>query len=403
MKKLFGFFAAILPCIMLSGQVQSDYVPLKELFKNDFLVGVAVNDRCFTGESARLLLDNYNTMTAENAMKPAGVLVSPAQRPSGSQQAQGGQSGPPQAGQPRQGMGGMSAAKVKPDTIDGLVFNWAAADRTAEFARANKMTIHGHTLVWHNQTPASFFTNNEGKLLDKEELYSRLRVYMTAVMNRYKDVTFCWDVVNEALSDNEGEIYRMDSKWFQICGKDYIANAFRIARSINPNVKLIYNDYNLVNPAKLERSCTMLKELLDAGVPIDVVGMQGHWSNDITAEMIQTAIDRFSALGLKIQITELDLTTYTSYHGDGAKNQVQETQKFTEELQNIQAEKYKSFFEVFHKNAGKITAVTFWGLDDGKTWLNNFPVRGRKDYPLLFDDQLKPKKAYYSIKSIYKQ
>jgi endo-1,4-beta-xylanase len=117
--------------------------------------------------------------------------------------------------------------------------------------------------------------------------------------------------------------------------------------------------------------------------------------------MIQTAIDRFTALGLKIHITELDLTTYTSYHGDGAKNQVQETQPFTEALDILQAEKYKSYFEVLHKNAGKVTSVTFWGLDDGRSWLNSFPVRGRKDYPMIFDSQSKPKRSYYSIKSIY--
>jgi endo-1,4-beta-xylanase len=170
---------------------------------------------------------------------------------------------------------------------------------------------------------------------------------------------------------------------------------------VNPNVKLVYNDYNLVNPAKLEHACTMLKELLDAGVPIDAVGLQGHWSNDITAEMLQTLIDRITALGVKIQITELDVTTYTSYHGDGAKHQVQETQPYTKQVEDNLADSYKRFFEVLHKNAGKITSVTFWGLDDGRTWLSGFPVRGRTDYPLLFDKELKPKKAYYSVKSVY--
>ena len=146
----------------------------------------------------------------------------------------------------------------------------------------------------------------------------------------------------------------------------------------------------------------MLKELADAGVPIDAVGLQGHWSNDITAEMLQTAIDRISALGFKIQVTELDVTTYTAYHGDGAKNKVQETQPYTTQVEDKLAESYKRFFEVLHKNAGKVNSVTFWGLDDGRTWLNGFPVRGRTDYPLLFDRQLKPKKAYFSVKSIYK-
>jgi len=414
MKKLFGLFAGILPCIMLYGQGQSDYVPLKELFKKDFLIGVAVNGRSITGDAGKMVIDNFNTLTCENEMKPQSLLYFPRQSPAGAPQPQGAQPGqtPPQGGQPgqapqaqggqpRQGMGGFTQTPLKLDTIDGLIFNWASADRIVEFAKANNMTMRGHTLVWHSQTPAAFFNDDKGNPLTKDQLFARLKVYMTAVMNRYKDVTFCWDVVNEAISDKEGETYRTESPWYKACGKDYLAFAFRTARSINPNIKLVYNDYNLVDPAKLERACTVLKELLDAGVPIDAVGFQGHWSNDITAVMLQTAIDRMTALGLKIQVTELDVTTYTAYHGDGAKNQVQTTQPYTKQVEDVLADSYKRFFEVLHKNTGKITSITFWGLDDGRTWLSGFPVRGRTDYPLLFDKDLKPKKAYYSIKSVY--
>ena len=406
MKKLFGLLAGILPCIMLSGQTQSEYVPLKELFKKDFLVGVAVNGRSITGDAGKMVIENFNTMTAENEMKPQSLLYFPRPGSTGATLPQGGQPGQaqqPQGGQPRQGMGGFSQGPLKLDTINGLVFNWASADRIVAFAKANNMKMRGHTLVWHSQTPAAFFNDDKGNPLTKDQLFARLKVYMTAVMNHFKDVTFCWDVVNEAVSDKEGETYRTESPWYKICGKDYLAFAFRTARSINPNIKLVYNDYNLVNPAKLERACTILKELLDAGVPIDAVGLQGHWSNDITAEMLQTVIDRMTALGLKIQVTELDVTTYTAYHGDGAKHQVQETQPYTKQVEDNLADSYKRFFEVLHKNAGKVTSVTFWGLDDGRTWLNGFPVRGRTDYPLLFDKELKPKKAYYSIKSIYKK
>jgi len=388
MKKSFGLLAGILLCFMLSGQTQSDYVPLKELFKGDFLIGVAVNGRTITGDAGKMVSENFNTITAENEMKPQSLLYFPRRNPTGAQQPQGGQ---------------QAQAPLKLDTINGLVFNWSSADRIVAFAKANNMKMRGHTLVWHSQTPAAFFTDDNGNQLTKDQLYARLKIYMTAVMNHFKDITFCWDVVNEAVSDKEGELYRTESPWYKICGKDYVGTAFRIARSVDPNVKLVYNDYNLVNPAKLERACTVLKELLDAGVPIDIVGLQGHWSNDITGEMLQTAIDRITKLGLKIQVTELDVTTYTSYHGEGAKHQVQETQPYTKEVEDNLAESYKRFFEVLHKNAGKVTSVTFWGLDDGRTWLNGFPVRGRSDYPLLFDKELKPKKAYYSIKSIYKK
>ena len=362
-----------------------------------------------------MVISNFNTITCENEMKPQSLLYFPSQRPAGSPQGQNiqqRQAGAPQGSQQRQlpqggqtpqGMAGFQQGLLKLDTINGLVFNWTSADRIADFARQNNMSMRGHTLVWHSQTPAAFFTDDNGTQLTKEQLYERLKIYMTTVMNRYKDVTFCWDVVNEALSDNPDNIYRTSSPWYKICGKDFIPQAFRIARSVNPNVKLIYNDYNLVDPAKLERAITMLKELKDAGVPVDGVGMQAHWSKEVTGEMINTAINRFAALGLEVHMTELDVTTYSNFHGEGSKNQVQETQPYSKEVEDRLAENYKTYFEVMHKNADKITSVTFWGLHDGMSWLNGFPVRGRSDYPLLFDREMKPKKAYYSIKSIYQK
>ncbi len=413
MKKLSGLFIAITLGLTVSAQSDPGFVPLKELFKKDFLVGVAVNARTITGEAGKMVLSNFNTLTCENEMKPQNLLYFPRpamapqgqnaqQRPAGAPQA-GQQGQPPQGGMPPQGFGGFQQGPLKLDTINGLIFNWASADRIADFARQNKMTIRGHTLVWHSQTPAAFFTDDKGNQLTKEQLYERLRIYMTAVMNRYKDVIFCWDVVNEALSDSPDNLLRTTSTWYQICGPDFIPEAFRIAHSINPDVKLIYNDYNLVDPAKLERAITLLKGMKDAGVPVDGVGMQAHWSKEVTGKMLNTAIKRFAKLGLEVQMTELDVTTYSNFHGDGAKNQVKETQPYSKEVEDLLAEKYKTFFEVMHKNARKITSVTFWGLHDGMTWLNGFPVRGRTDYPLLFDREMKPKKAYYSVKSVYQK
>lgn len=415
MKKLSGLVVTIMLGLTVSAQTNPDFAPLKEIFKNDFLIGVAVSGRTITGDAGNMVIGNFNTITCENEMKPQSLLYFPSQRPAGSPQGQNiqqRQAGAPQGSQQRQlpqggqtpqGMAGFQQGPLKLDTINGLVFNWTSADRIADFARQNNMSMRGHTLVWHSQTPAAFFTDDNGTQLTKEQLYERLKIYMTTVMNRYKDVTFCWDVVNEALSDNPDNIYRTSSPWYKICGKDFIPQAFRIARSVNPNVKLIYNDYNLIDPAKLERAITMLKELKDAGVPVDGVGMQAHWSKEVTGEMINTAINRFAALGLEVHMTELDVTTYSNFHGEGSKNQVQETQPYSKEVEDRLAENYKTYFEVMHKNADKITSVTFWGLHDGMSWLNGFPVRGRSDYPLLFDREMKPKKAYYSIKSIYQK
>lgn len=392
MKKLFALTFGILICMTGFAQEQSDFVPFKELFKGHFLAGIAVGGgRDYSGETAEIIVENYNTITSENSMKPESILAR-QMRPQ--PQGQQGQNPPPM-------FGGFNRGPVELDTIKGLVYNWGGADAFAEFARENNLKVRGHTLVWHSQTPASFFTDDEGNKLNKEQLYERMENYMEAVMNRYKDVVFCWDVVNEALSDYEGSVYRTESPWYEVCGKDFIAQAFRTARKVNPDVKLFYNDYDIVNPAKLERAVIMLTELVEAGVPIDGVGLQAHWSKEVTKEMLQNAIDEFSKLGLEIHITELDITTYTSFHGEGAKNQVQETQQYTADVEKVHVETYRNLFEVLVENSDKIQSVTFWGLNDNRTWLNNFPVRGRRDYPMLLDGDMKPKKAYYEVKSLF--
>ncbi len=331
--------------------------PLKTAYQDYFPVGVAVSMFHLRGQQAALIKTHFNSITAENAMKPANLLVK-----------EGG-------------------------------YRWEQADQIARFARMNRMKLRGHTLVWHSQTPAWFFLDENGKDLDTTRLYARMKTYMTDVMEHFHDVAYCWDVVNEALSDKEDEMYRSEkSGWYRICKEKFIEKAFRYAREINPNIKLFYNDYNLTDPAKREKAYEMLKSLLAKGVPIDGVGMQAHWSmQDITEKDIQTSIDRFSSLGLEVQFTELDLTLYPPYHGDGAKNQPTEVRPYTPELAHKQAELYRMIFEVFRKNKGKVTGVTLWGLADNYTWLDNFPVPRRKDHPLLFDEKMEPKEAFYDV------
>ncbi|MDR0537466.1 MAG: endo-1,4-beta-xylanase [Tannerellaceae bacterium] len=338
--------------------VTSDGIPsLQEAYREYFTLGVAVsmNHLMSLPESA-MIKKHFGSITAENFMKPAMLMKK-----------------------------------------DGA-FNYEWADRIVAFARVNGLKMRGHTLVWHNQTPTWFFTNDAGEPLDSTALYERLEMYMREVMTHFKDAVYCWDVVNEALADEPGELFRKDSPWFRACNEAYIAKAFQIARKINPDVKLFYNDYNLTQPLKREKAWKLLKRLKDEGVPVDGVGMQGHWSMDeISREDIQTSIDLFYSLGLDIQITELDLTVYTTYHGEGARQQAKETREFTPELAEKQAKTYKMIFETFRANKGKISAVTFWGLADNYTWLHNFPVRGRMDYPLLFGRDLSPKPAFWSI------
>lgn len=344
---------------------QSDYTGLKQIVGNDFKIGVAVTPWQMRGQAAEVIKHNFNTMTAENAMKPASII----QR-------------------------------------DGT-YNFSQGDQIVAFARENGMTMRGHTLVWHASTPRGYLNDADGNPLTKEQVYAKHENYIKAVLEHYRgDVVFCWDVVNEALSDGEFEsIYRESSPWYRACGPEYIAWAFRTARKYaDSNVKLYYNDYNLVDPEKRERCYTLLKGLVDAGVPIDGVGLQAHWSHELTEEMLQTAIDRFSSLGLDVQITELDFTVYDNFHGPGAaeRQESKVTLPYEGEIAQRHIDKYTMIFKVMHENRDKISSVTFWNVHDGSSWLNNFPIRGRMDYPLLFDREFKPKAPLFKIEEYYK-
>ena len=329
---------------------------LKEVYADYFKLGVAVSMNHLQGKEKDLLLKHFNSLTAENAMKPISLLRK-----------------------------------------DGN-YNWTTADKIVSFAKKNKLLLRGHVLVWHNQTPDWFFQNDKGNYADSTTMYKRMEKYMTDVMTHFKSDVYCWDVVNEAISDVETEMYRTNSPWYKTCGIGYIEKAFRLAHKIDPKAKLFYNDYNLINPIKREKVFNMLSALLKKGVPIHGIGLQGHWSmQDLDTTEIQKTVDLFSSLGLDIQITELDLTVYGTYHGEGAKIQSKETHPFTPCLEKMQAEKYKQIFEILRRNKDKISAVTFWGLADNHTWLDNFPVENRKDFPLLFNQQLESKLSFHAI------
>lgn len=345
---------------------KSDEIPgIKDFIKDDFKIGVAVSPFTVQGMEGEMIVKHFNTMTAENVMKPAQVIQQ-----------------------------------------DGS-YDFTQADKIVEFAQKNGLTMRGHTLVWHGSTPRGYMNDADGNPLTKEQVMEKHENYIKAVFEHYpKDVVFCWDVVNEALADEPGEsIYRTRSPWYQAFGgPEFIEWAFRTAKKYAPEgVQLIYNDYNVVDPAKLDRACQMLSELLAKGVPIDGVGLQAHWDNSITREQIQTAIDRFSALGLDIHITELDLTCFDNYHGNGAaeRQKIRNSIHYTDELADAQAQQYAMIFDVLHQNHDKISSVTFWCLTDRTSWLNNFPIRGRLDYPLLFDSQHQPKKAFFAVKDVF--
>lgn len=285
--------------------------------------------------------------------------------------------------------------EFKPSTIirASKNYNWYGPDAVVAFAKKNNLKIRGHTLVWHKQTPESFFKDNKGQEVTKYVLYKRLEDYMREVMQRYGEHVYAWDVVNEAVSDyNSKSIYRIkNSNWYKICGPEFIEKAFRIAHKVDPNAKLFYNDYNLISPKKMEKTYLMLKMMLLKGVPLHGVGLQAHWNIDTQPEEVEAAIQRFASLGLEVHITELDISLFKK-----KDNNKQKTIVLTEELENKQAELYAKLFQVFKKHDA-ITNVTFWGVSDVDSWLNNHPVKDRRNYPLIFDDNYAPKKSFFSI------
>lgn len=272
------------------------------------------------------------------------------------------------------------------------VFTFQQADAMVNFAVQNNIKVRGHTLAWYSQTPDWVFQDKDGKPASKEQLLSRLKEHINTEVGRYKGKVYCWDVVNEAISDNDSENLR-DSKWYQIAGEDFISKAFQYAHEADPAAQLFYNDYGLENPVKRQKAYNMLKSMLEKGVPINGVGLQAHY--DIyspSIEDIKATIDLFSSLGLKVQLTEVDMSIYK--WGDSAV--------FAEppkDRMNIQTQRYKDLFTLLrsYKDKGVITGVTFWGVDDSGSWLDNFPVKGRKNWPMLFDINQRPKNAFWEV------
>nr|WP_228450959.1 endo-1,4-beta-xylanase [Chryseolinea soli] len=330
---------------------------LKDYYKDYFPMGVAVSPRALLNDDAPLIRREFNSLTPENAMK----------------------------------MGPIHPKEQE--------YFWADADSIVAFAQRNRMKVRGHTLCWHNQTPSWMFVDARGDTVTKEVLLQRLKDHITTVVSRYKGKVYAWDVVNEAVSDTPGELYRK-SAWYKICGEEFIAKAFQYAHQADPDAQLFYNDYNEIDPVKREKIFKLVTGLKQAGVPIHGVGLQGHWAiSEPSAEQLDATLSRFAGAGLKIQITELDISVYPKEHNARPKTAQDSNTEFTPNKEQKQAETYRMCFELFRKYKQFLSGVTFWNISDRGSWLDNFPVRGRKDYPLLFDQNLKRKNAYSKVVS----
>lgn len=329
---------------------------LKDYYKDYFRVGVAVSPQALKREGeANLVLQQFNSLTPENAMKM----------------------GP-----------------IHPKENE---YAWAGADSIVAFAERNHLKIRGHTLCWHNQTPAWLFVDTAGKTVSKEVLLQRLKEHINTVVGRYRGKVYAWDVVNEVISDAPGEYFR-NSPWYQVCGEEFVAKAFEYAHAADPKALLFYNDYNEINAVKREKIYRMVKTLKDAGVPIHGIGLQGHWAiNEPSAPQLDSTISRLAQLGLPLQITELDISVYPKEHQARERTAADYDTSFSAWKEQAQGDVYKACFAVFRKYRQFITGITFWNISDRNSWLDNFPVRGRKDYPLLFDREFKPKKAYWAV------
>lgn len=339
--------------IHASSTAYSQQKGLKDYYKNCFPIGVAVGPRDLTNpQESALITQQFNSLTAENAMKMSSIHPTENR------------------------------------------YSWLDADAIVDFAVKNKMKVRGHTLCWHTQVPDWMFKDSLGNDVSKEVLLRRLKTHINTVVSRYKGRIYAWDVVNEVVPDDSA-LFR-NSKWFQITGEDFIAKAFEYAHEADPKAILFYNDYNTEIPEKREKIYNMLKGLLAKGVPIHGMGLQGHWSvNNPSQEELEKSIKMFSSLGLQIQVTELDVSVYSGRQGGQiGRNQRVEKAVYTPEMEQAQIEKYKMLFDVFRKYRKEITGVTFWNLSDRYTWLN---MRGRKNFPLLFDEDLKPKKVYWEV------
>lgn len=322
---------------------------IKDAFQDSFLIGMAGDVPARYSEvELKAATKHFNAVTPENCMKPEGI-------------------------HPEEGR-----------------WRFEAPDALVEWAQKNQMSIHGHTLVWHQQTPKWFFENG-----DRAVVTERMKDHIHTLVGRYKGKLQSWDVVNEAINDGGNEETAKteglrDSPWLQALGPDYLTLAFRLAHEADPDATLYYNDYNIESGPKHASSMVLLRRLLSEGAPVHAVGIQGHWrSGSVPFDDIDKAISNYASLGLKVSITELDVTIRGASGGRLGRGPSRSGPASTEDL-NRQAEDYAKLFAIFRKHKDSIERVTFWGLHDRRTWRFG-------QHPLILDANSQPKPAYAAI------
>ena len=345
---------------------------LKAAFQGVFYIGAAVNENQFSGidqRGATLVREQFASITPENDLKWERVHPQPG------------------------------------------VFDFAAPDRYVAFGERNGLFIVGHTLVWHNQTPRWVFQDPSGQPVSRDTLIARLREHIQTVVGRYRGRIRGWDVVNEALNE-DGTLRH--SPWFSIIGEDYIAMAFRFAHEADPAAELYYNDYSLENAPKRQGAVELVRRLRAEGVPITGIGSQDHVQMDWpTSAQVDSTLTALGQLGVRVMITELDvdvLPRATQQRGADVTLNVAARSDLNpyvaglpDSVQQALARRYADLFAVYLRHRDVVERVTFWGVTDGDSWKNNWPVRGRTNYPLLFDREGRPKPAFDAVIRVARQ
>ena len=360
------FLPVILLMAMLLPSCSGEEEGLKDAFEGDFLIGTAMNMPQITGRDTMaqpFIVKHFNSVTAENCMKWERI-------------------------------------HPEPD-----MYEFTLADSMVAFAVRNNITVIGHVLVWHSQTPDWVFQDSLGNLLSRDALLERMRDHISTVVGRYRGKITGWDVVNEAV-DEDGSLRQ--TKWLQIIGEDYIEKAFQYAHEADPDAELYYNDYNNEERAKRSGVIPIIKNLQEKGIRIDGVGIQGHWhldSPDFT--VVDESISEYAALGMQVMLTEMEINVLPTpgwlYGADISKiAQYSDSlnpyvEGLPDSVETQLNERYADLFRLLLKHREAVSRVTFWGLHDGYSWKNGWPIPGRTNYPLLFDRNYQPKPAYYAV------
>ncbi|ARD24385.1 endo-1,4-beta-xylanase [Shewanella japonica] len=358
-------FVPLLACLLLPVTLQAaddkTELQLKDHFAEQFKIGAALSEAQILDKKPGVLdlvAQQFNSLTAENVMKWEEIHPSPQQ------------------------------------------YNFSTPDKLVSFGQKHDMYMVGHTLLWHQQTPDWVFEDEKGNLLERDSLLERLQLHINTVLGQYKGKVQAWDVVNEAF--NEDGTLR-DSKWLAIIGPDYIEKAFEYAHQADADIALYYNDYNLFKPAKRKAVVKLVKQLQSKGIRIDGVGIQGHYALDYPdLNEVENSINAFADTGVTVMFTEVDVSVlpFPDEDNQGADISLDMAlqQQFNpyadglpSDVEQQLAQRYKQIIDLFIKHQQKIDRVTFWGVDDGQTWRNDWPMTGRTDYPLLFDRELQLK------------